>query len=262
MVGMGKILLIPDPKPLDERLGRKFFGDVPKRPGVYLMRDKADNVLYVSKAKNLQQRLRNYRIANPDRMPRRHLRLLREVIRIELQFCPGESAALKHESKLLRSLKPRFNRAGVCPGKTRFIAWRFVEEHLELAVTEVPEPGWQRFGPLGGAARYLHQALARMLWLALNPHRDYVEMPSGWANGEFGKQVTIECRESAKEVGAVLAAFFWNSTDDFLLWLGARFRPRTHPFERNVINAELEALRNLSAQQKPELKSSPQLALL
>jgi excinuclease ABC subunit C len=77
MVGTGQILLISDPKPLDERLGRKFFRKIPKRPGVYLMRDKADNVLHVGKAKNLQQRLRNYRNANPDRMPRRHLRTLR-----------------------------------------------------------------------------------------------------------------------------------------------------------------------------------------
>src|SRR5712664_755369 len=108
---MGQLLLITDPTPLAKRLGQKFFPTPPKRPGVYRMRDAEDDVLYVGKAKNLQQRLRNYRIANPDRMPRRHLRMLREVARIEFQFCPGESAALNRESKLLRSLRPRFNRA-------------------------------------------------------------------------------------------------------------------------------------------------------
>ena len=118
---MGQLLLIADPRPLDERLGRAFFREAPKRPGVYLMRDAADRVLYVGKARNLQQRLRNYRIANPDRMSRRQLRMVREVARIEFQFCPSEAAALKRESKLLLSLKPRFNRAGVWPGKTRFL---------------------------------------------------------------------------------------------------------------------------------------------
>ena len=162
---MGQLLLIADPRPLDERLGRAFFREAPKRPGVYLMRDAADRVLYVGKARNLQQRLRNYRIANPDRMPRRHLRMVREVARIEFQFCPSEAAALKRESKLLLSLKPRFNRAGVWPGKARFLVWRQVEERLEMAVTEVPETGWQRYGPLGGNARHLHGKLARMLWL-------------------------------------------------------------------------------------------------
>src|SRR5271169_2911959 len=108
---MGQLLLIPDPRPLDERLGRKFFRHAPKRTGVYLMRDAADRVLYVGKARNLQQRLRNYRIANPDKMPRRHLRMVREVARIEFQFCHDEAAALKHESKLIRAIKPKFNHA-------------------------------------------------------------------------------------------------------------------------------------------------------
>jgi hypothetical protein len=45
--GMGQLLLIPDPRPLDQRLGRKFFRQAPRRPGVYLMKDARNNVLYV-----------------------------------------------------------------------------------------------------------------------------------------------------------------------------------------------------------------------
>src|ERR1700683_3223656 len=87
-------LLFPDPRPLVERLGRDFFRQLPERPGVYLMRDAADALLYVGKAKNLRQRLGHYRVANPDRMPRRHLRMLRAVERIEIQECDNESSAL------------------------------------------------------------------------------------------------------------------------------------------------------------------------
>ena len=43
------------------------------------MRDVTDTVLCVGKAKNLRKRLGSYRVANPDRMPRRHLRLLRAL---------------------------------------------------------------------------------------------------------------------------------------------------------------------------------------
>src|SRR5580698_5102212 len=117
MVCMAQALLFPDPKPLDQRLGRKFFRRAPRRPGVYLMKDASGKVLYVGKAKDLKQRLNNYRLANPDRMPRRHLRMVREVSRIEFQFCADEAAALRRESKLLRALKPKFNRTGVWPGK-------------------------------------------------------------------------------------------------------------------------------------------------
>lgn len=259
---MGQMLLIPDPKPLDERLGEHFFRKAPKRPGVYLMRDAQDNLLYVGKAKNLQQRLRSYRIANPDRMPRRHLRMLRQVARIEFQFCPRETAALKHESKLIRSLKPRFNRAGVWPGKTRFIVWRIKQTHLELAVTDVPEPAWQRFGPLGGASRYLHQSLARLLWLATNPSRAYADLPAGWAQGDLAQQVIIDCGEAVEEVAAGLAAYFWQSDDEFVLWLGARFSERTHPFERAVIESELEILKEFSTKQKQSARNRHQLVLL
>ncbi len=259
---MGQLLLIPDPKPLDERLGRRFFRKAPKQPGVYLMRDAAGKVLYVGKAKNLRQRLRNYRVANPDRMPRRHLRMLREVARIEFQFCPGEAAALKRESQLLHSLKPKFNRAGVWPGKARFIVWRLVQAHLELAVTEAPEPVWQRFGPLGGGSRYLHQTLARLLWLAMNPTRACADLPAGWLHGDMARCVRIDCRPLEQEVAATLAAFFWPSSGDFLLWLGSRLPERKRPFERAFIASELEILKEFSEHQKRSARPSRQLALL
>ena len=221
--GMGQTLLFPDPKPLDQRLGKKFFRQAPRRPGVYLMKDAADKVLYVGKAKDLKQRLNNYRLANPDRMPRRHLKMVREVARIEFQFCRSEAAALKRESKLLLSIKPRYNRAGVWPGKPRFIVWRLKDLQLELGVAETPAPDWRRFGPLNGSAHGVYRSLARLLWLAVNPGRACTELPSGWIRGKLAPSVTIDCRESADEATVALAALFWQSPDDLLLWLGSRF---------------------------------------
>src|ERR1700721_1387476 len=151
---MAQMLLLPDPRPLDQRLGPKFFRRAPRKPGVYLMKDAEDKILYVGKAKDLKQRLNHYRVANPDRMPRRHLKMVNAVTRIEFVLCASETAALKHEKKLIRSLKPKFNRAGVWPGKPRFIAWRVESERIELTVMEIPAAGWQRFGPLGGEASH------------------------------------------------------------------------------------------------------------
>ena len=124
-------------KPLVERLGKKFFRKAPARPGVYLMRNTKGEVVYVGKAKNLRQRLQNYRAANPERMPRRHLRMVREVARINFGLCHNESAALEHEARLIRKLKPKFNRVGVRPGKARFLTWRFVEDAVDFSVHEV-----------------------------------------------------------------------------------------------------------------------------
>jgi hypothetical protein len=44
---MGQLLRIPDPRPLDQRLGRTFFRQASRRPGVYLMKDARNHVLYV-----------------------------------------------------------------------------------------------------------------------------------------------------------------------------------------------------------------------
>src|SRR5438105_14754230 len=168
------------------------------------MKDAADNVIYVGKAKDLKQRLNNYRVANPDRMPPRHLRMVTQVSRIEFQFCGTESAALQREAKLLRSLKPKFNRAGVWPGKTRFVVWQVRADHLDLAVLETPAADWQRFGPLGSNAFHLQRAISRLLWLALNPARAFAELPAGWVQGDFMQKTSIKCGESIPEVVAVL----------------------------------------------------------
>src|SRR5215472_14230552 len=135
---MTQLLLFADPRPLIERLGAGFFKEAPQSPGVYLMRGRADTVLYVGKAKNLRKRLASYRVANPDRMRRRHLKLLRAVERIELQPCASEASALAKESALLRSLRPQFNRAGTWPGTSWFLVWRVTNQGVELALKTAP----------------------------------------------------------------------------------------------------------------------------
>jgi len=71
-----------------------------------------EGVLYVGKARNLRERLSNYRVANPERLPRRIIRLLHRVTRIEFDICPTEEAARNREELLICVLNPRFNRAG------------------------------------------------------------------------------------------------------------------------------------------------------
>ena len=69
-------------------------------------------VLYVGRAKNLRKRLSSYRVANPERLPRRMIRLLHCVSRIEYDVCADARVAQRREEKLICVLAPRFNRAG------------------------------------------------------------------------------------------------------------------------------------------------------
>ncbi len=108
----GQLWLFPPPRPLIERLGADFFRALPPRPGVYLMCGPREGVLYVGRAKNLRQRLGSYRVANPERFPRRIIRLLHQVTRIEWDECATEAAARAREEALIVLLMPRFNRSG------------------------------------------------------------------------------------------------------------------------------------------------------
>jgi len=140
----GQLWLFPPPAPLIERLGEEFFRALPSTPGVYLMCGAGEGVLYVGKARNLRKRLSSYRVANPERFPRRMIRLLHRVTRIEWDECSTEAAARHREEELICVLMPRFNAAGKAwpvSGTARAV-WkqRIAKNNLQMAVLEESRP--------------------------------------------------------------------------------------------------------------------------
>jgi len=240
LVPASQTLLLPDPRPLVERFGSDFFRGLPERPGVYLMRDAAQVVLYVGKAKSLRQRLGHYRVANPDRLGRRHLRLLRQVVQIELLICADETAALAKEAELLRTLKPKFNRAGVWAAPPRFLVWRTTEQTLQLAITETPRSGWQAFGPCGRGATCLRAALVRLLWFALNPALGSTCMPAGWWPGRLAAIAILD--GVPEEAQSMLAKSLTGDPDGFVLWISERTQALAYAYDRETRDADLETM--------------------
>ncbi len=253
---MNQLLLFPDSRPLVERLGPGFFRTAPQCPGVYLMRDNSDAVLYVGKAKNLRKRLNSYRVANPDRMPRRQLKLLRAVSRIELQECPDEAAALSKEAELLKDLRPRFNRAGTWSAPPRFLAWRTTPVGFELAVKAAPEPMWSISGPWRSRIRWLHSALVRLLWCALQPDQGIAGMPEGWFQGRHGANTIIPVSHETgaglegleRTLDEVLGGLLSGDAAALLGWVDQRTASQKHPFEMAIKQDDLETVCNWSAQ--------------
>jgi excinuclease ABC subunit C len=107
-----QLWLFPPPRTLAERFGDDFFRALPERPGVYFFCGHEAGVLYVGKARNLRKRLGSYRVANPERLGRRMIRLLNLTVRIEFDICPTETSAIHREEELIAALLPKFNRAG------------------------------------------------------------------------------------------------------------------------------------------------------
>ena len=135
----------------------------PHAPGVYLMKDASDNIVYVGKAKNLRNRVRQYFSHSGD--PRYHIRLgLLSVVAVDFLVTHTEKEALILENTLIKKHHPRFN-----------IALRDDKNHIHLRLdpqqryprlTIVRRPGKDKahyFGPYASsqAVRETLRVLAR-----------------------------------------------------------------------------------------------------
>ena len=81
---------------------------LPPRPGVYLMRDKSDTIIYVGKAVNLNNRVRSYFRANIGRGPKID-RMVSLIDRFEYIVTDSELEALVLENDLIKEYRPRYN---------------------------------------------------------------------------------------------------------------------------------------------------------
>lgn len=235
-------LLLPDPRPLVERLGASFFQSLPRGSGVYLMRDGGGAVLYVGKALSLRRRLACYRVANPDRVPRRHLRLLRLVAHIEVELCANEEAALRRESELLRTLRPPFNRAGTWPSTPRHFCWRFEEGMLWLAVSSAPIESWCCHGPMGRRAFHLRDGLARLIWLATHPGSGHADLPFGWMEGAFEDRLAFPFTGDGPSLSLALASLLNGDSQPFEAWLQAHLAAPRNSFDRRAVERDAELI--------------------
>ncbi len=87
---------------------REQIDRFPRAPGVYLMQDARGHIVYVGKAKNLRNRVRQYFSQGGD--PRYHIRLgLPSVASIDFLVTHTEKEALILENTLIKKHKPRFN---------------------------------------------------------------------------------------------------------------------------------------------------------
>ncbi|MBN2507519.1 MAG: nucleotide excision repair endonuclease [Verrucomicrobia bacterium] len=261
-MAVGQQWLFAPACPLVDRLGREFFRRTPAHPGVYVMRDARGAVVYVGKAKNLRDRLGSYRVANPERVSRRHLRLMREVVRIDVELCSNESAALVREATLIREFKPRFNRAGVWPGRARFLTWRLGGGTAQFCVHEIPPLGWERFGSLGGYARRLLGSVVRLVWVALHPQAGFSALPEGWAHGRFALPVTVGCGGRTSELQAALGELFWGQAEAFGAWVRGCTEGRLPAFDEAAMRVDVEEVESFAGSHRNGGARGRQLALL
>ena len=151
------------------RLGRlsEKARSLPAGPGVYLLKDRSGNVLYVGKALHLPNRVGTYFQPSADQGPRKQkmLELIEDVDVIE---CDGEWEALLLEARLIKDIKPRFNTRLTDDKTFPYLAITVRDEFPAVHVTRTPsEPrfkGARILGPFTsvGALREAIQLLQRV----------------------------------------------------------------------------------------------------
>ncbi len=86
---------------------KDLIQNAPLSPGIYKMYDDSGNLLYVGKAKNLQNRLRQY--IDVSKLET-HKQIMRSLVRrVEWEITQNESDALILEQQLIKTLKPKYN---------------------------------------------------------------------------------------------------------------------------------------------------------
>ncbi len=84
-----------------------FIKQLPKKPGIYIMKDKNEEIIYIGKSKSLQNRVKSYFQENLDR-PKTAV-LMSHFNSLEYIITNSEKEALILEANLIKKHRPRYN---------------------------------------------------------------------------------------------------------------------------------------------------------
>jgi DNA polymerase-3 subunit epsilon len=91
---------------------------LPRRPGVYMFRDRHGNPIYVGKATNLRARVRQYFYGDQRRIIGN---LMRELASVDHIVCPTPLEAEVTELRLIHAHRPRYNRRSRPPKTSHWV---------------------------------------------------------------------------------------------------------------------------------------------
>ena len=145
--------------------------DVPHQPGVYVMRDRLNRVIYVGKARDLKKRLGNY--FQPSRARRVDLKtraLIDSIWDFDLHQTKNEPEALLLEGKLIKEFRPRYNISFKDDKRFLLVRVHSAEDFPRFSLTRLKkEDGARYYGPFA--------------------HSGALRTTINWLNKQFGLRV-------------------------------------------------------------------------
>jgi len=121
--------------------------DIPRLPGVYIMKDASGETLYIGKAKDLSKRVSGYFQGSRPKTAR-HIALLEKVKDLDYVITGSEEEALIYEASLIKERKPKYNVELKDDKSFPFLKLTLNEEFPRLIITrKKADDGSVYFGP-------------------------------------------------------------------------------------------------------------------
>ncbi|WP_303673579.1 GIY-YIG nuclease family protein [Vampirovibrio chlorellavorus] len=131
----------------DLAFDRQQLKDYPSRPGVYFMKNRTGEILYIGKAKNLKKRLKSY-FQKQSRLSPKIAVMMRQMTDIEVTVVGSELEALLLESQLIKAHQPFFNQKVKNYQRMVFLAITVQEAFPRLRIVEdALDPAMAYVGP-------------------------------------------------------------------------------------------------------------------
>ena len=136
---------------------------LPLSPGVYLMQNKANEVIYVGKAKKLKNRVSQYFIESSAHSPKTRL-MVSKVDHFDVIIAASEFEALVLECSLIKRYLPKYNILLKDDKGYPYLRLDLSEDYPQMTLAaKVLDDGARYYGPYGG--RYLTQKVIDTLRL-------------------------------------------------------------------------------------------------
>jgi excinuclease ABC subunit C len=143
---------------------------IPEEPGVYIMKDSTDMIIYIGKAKNLRKRIASYFSRHDPKLGWKTSRLVDRIADIDFVVTDNEIEAFLLESNLIKRYRPVFNIE--LKDQQRYTYLKITDEPFPRLLVarrnragEFTGPKGKVYGPfVRGSSKYLTVGLLRKLF--------------------------------------------------------------------------------------------------
>ncbi len=251
------LTLVKDSDRLEKRLK-----EIPQEPGVYLMRDSSDRILYIGKSKKLRSRVRSY-FRESQKLSDRILMMVRQVVEIEFIVTDTEAEALALEANLVKQHQPYFNVLLKDDKKYPYVLVTWSEEYPRIFITRnrrIAKEKDKYYGPFvdAGLLRTTLRLAKRLFPMRQRPQPLFKDRPC--LNYDMGRcpgvcQKLVSPEEYRKTIQKI-AMVFQGRTDELIDSLKENMNQAAESMNFEVaarIRDQIAGIRSLSADQKVSL---------